>query len=186
MCFYRCGIFVRILPLPESLHREASLCRDGCTTSLRATSVFTMSRREDLSRPGGCLMRSKVPEGPNLGKMLRYVGRPLAVLLAYDIIVAVGYVYGGWRWIASPHIPLAIFGGAIGAILAFRNISSYARWWEARILWGQIANSSRTLAREALSMIAAAQHDEAGRMEVLLLQRRIVFLQIAYVHALRC
>src|SRR5579884_470467 len=62
MCFYRCGIFVRILPLPESLHREASLCRDGCTTSLRATSVFTMSRREDLSRPGGCLMRSKVPE----------------------------------------------------------------------------------------------------------------------------
>ncbi|HZQ55207.1 MAG TPA: bestrophin family ion channel [Bryobacteraceae bacterium] len=127
-----------------------------------------------------------VPEGPNLGKMLRYVGRPLAVLLAYDIIVAVGYVYGGWRWIASPHIPLAIFGGAIGAILAFRNTSSYARWWEARILWGQIANSSRTLAREALSMIAAAQHDEAGRMEVLLLQRRIVFLQIAYVHALRC
>lgn len=127
-----------------------------------------------------------VPEGPNLGRMLRYVGRPLALLLAYDIVVVLGYVYGGWKWIASPHIPLAIFGGAIGAILAFRNTSSYARWWEARILWGQIVNSSRTLGREVLSMITAAKRDEAGPLESLLLQRRIISLQIAYVHALRC
>ena len=55
-----------------------------------------------------------LPKGPNLGKMLHYVGRPLAVLLAYDITVAVGYVSGGWDWIPLPHVPLAIFGGAIG------------------------------------------------------------------------
>ncbi len=43
----------------------------------------------------------------------------------------------------SPEIPLSIFGGVIGVLAGFRNTSAYARWWEARIIWGSIVNNSR-------------------------------------------
>jgi putative membrane protein len=74
----------------------------------------------------------------------------------------------------------------LATVLAFRNTSSYARWWEARGLWGQIVNGSRNLARQALSMIASSNGDEATGLETPRMRRRIVMLQIAYVHALRC
>ncbi len=127
-----------------------------------------------------------VPKRVNLFKLLRYVGTPLALLLAYDMLVGVTYVYAGWTWIALPHIPLSIFGGAIGVIVGFRNNSSYQRWWEARTLWGAIVNYSRTLARQSLTLInAPAGSSETEQAGVRLVQREIVLHQIAYVHALR-
>jgi putative membrane protein len=120
-------------------------------------------------------------------KMLRYVARPLLLLLIFDMIVAAAYVFGGWTFIAMPHIPLTIFGGVIGVIVGFRNSSSYQRWWEARKLWGAIVNNSRTLARQALTFIADSEHEDTfASTEITAVRRRIVLLQMAYVHALRC
>src|SRR5262249_2725450 len=82
-------------------------------------------------------------------------------------------------------VPLSILGGVIGVIAGFRNASAYARWWEARIIWGSIVNSSRNLAREALTMIAAPPGDRNSRQEIGETQREVIVLQIAYVHALR-
>jgi putative membrane protein len=125
-----------------------------------------------------------LPVKANVGSMLRYVARSLAMLFAFDMAVALIYVYGGWTGIAMPHIPLTIFGGVLGVIIGFRNNSSYQRWWEARTLWGHIVNHSRSLARQALSLpIAGDQADCFARREQ---QRQIVLLQIAYVHSLRC
>jgi putative membrane protein len=89
----------------------------------------------------------------------------------------------GWTWVALSHVPLSIFGGAIGVIVGFRNNSSYQRWWEARTVWGSIVNYSRTLGRQALTLIQAGaeEQDKVWRM-----RRNVVFHQIAYVHALRC
>ena len=36
----------------------------------------------------------------------------------------------------------------VGIFLAFRFNEAYARWWEARILWGGVVNNSRTFARQ--------------------------------------
>ena len=72
-----------------------------------------------------------VPKGFRLWSMLRYVGAPLVALLAWDVFVVVGYKVFHWDWIGSRHIPLALYGSAIGVIVGFRNNSSYARWWEA-------------------------------------------------------
>jgi len=36
--------------------------------------------------------------------------------------------------------------------LGFRNNASYDRYWEARKLWGQLLNSSRSLTREAITL----------------------------------
>jgi len=114
-----------------------------------------------------------------------YIGRPLAVLLALDIAVAVGFVIGRWRWLALPDVPLSIFGGVIGVIAGFRNASAYARWWEARIVWGAIVNNSRSFAREVLTMLDAPESGPRSRVELADMKQKLVLFQIAYVHALR-
>jgi putative membrane protein len=124
-----------------------------------------------------------VLQGPKLGPMLHYVGRPLLMLVGYDLAVVASYKVMHWNWVAMPHIPLALFGSAIGIIVAFRNQSSYARWWEARTLWGAIVNNSRSWGRQVTAvMLSAKENDEA---ELKTMQRRLVHHQIAYVHALR-
>jgi ion channel-forming bestrophin family protein len=124
-----------------------------------------------------------VPRSPQIRRMVEYVGRPLLVLFGYDLVVVVAYKVMHWDWVALPHVPLALFGSAIGLILGFRNNSAYDRWWEARKLWGVIVNNSRSWARLAVSTIAS--HDASEAEEVQTMQRRLVYHQIAYVHAVR-
>src|SRR5271156_6474396 len=123
-----------------------------------------------------------VPRGRQLRAMLMYVGKPLLLLVLYDLAVVAAYKVLHWDWVALPHIPLSLFGSAIGIIVAFRNQSSYARWWEARILWGSIVNNSRSWARQVTTGMLSLKADEAVEMKQM--QRRMVYLQIAYVHAL--
>ena len=117
--------------------------------------------------------------------LIRYVGRPLLVLFAFDVAVAAAYVFAGWKWLALPDVPLSIFGGVLSVIVGFRNSSAYARWWEARTIWGGIVNHSRSFAREVLSMVAAAEAGPAAEREVGEMKHRLVLLQVAHVHALR-
>jgi putative membrane protein len=124
-----------------------------------------------------------VPRERQLTTMLVYVGRPLLVLVLYDLAVVVAYQVMHWNWVAMPHIPLALFGSAIGIIVAFRNQSAYARWWEARTLWGALVNNSRSWARQVTTVMMPMNDAEAGELKVM--QRRLVYHQIAYVHALR-
>jgi ion channel-forming bestrophin family protein len=126
------------------------------------------------------------PTGERIRRLLGQVIRPVVVFVLYDTCVAFAFLKLGWNWLSLPHIPLSIFGGALGAIVAFRNTSSYARWWEARTLWGHIVNHSRSLARQVLSIPVPPEYDDLAMSEILCIQRRIITLQIAYVHALRC
>jgi putative membrane protein len=105
------------------------------------------------------------------------------LLAVYDLLVVVAYQVMHWGWVALPHIPLALYGSAIGVILGFRNQSSYARWWEARTLWGTIVNNSRSWARQAIASLRAEDAEDAAERKTML--RRLVYHQIAYVHALR-
>lgn len=126
-----------------------------------------------------------VPRGsrPQVKRLLAYVGRPLLILVLYDLAVVVAYQVRHWQWVALPHIPLALFGSAIGVILGFRNQSAYGRWWEARILWGSVVNNSRSWARQVLTAMLPSKSGEDAELKQT--QRRMVYLQIAYVHALR-
>ncbi|MEK6396853.1 MAG: bestrophin family ion channel, partial [Terriglobus sp.] len=124
-----------------------------------------------------------VPHAPQIRRLLEYVGMPLLVLFLWDGAIVLMYKVLHWDWLALPHIPLALFGSSIGLIVAFRNNSSYGRWWEARTLWGGIVNNSRAWARQVLTAIAPLK--EAEKQEVRTMQVRMVHLQIAWVHALR-
>jgi ion channel-forming bestrophin family protein len=116
-----------------------------------------------------------VPGRPRITQIARYVGRPLALLFVWDVFVTVVYLLkpGGF---AFPSLPLSLFGSALIIYLGFRNATAYARWWEARTLWGAIVNHSRSLAREADLLLANTLKP---------LQRTLTLRQIAYVHALR-
>ena len=78
----------------------------------------------------------------------------------------------------APPLPLTIFGTVLALFLGFRSNSAYARWWEARTLWGAMINASRSLSRAARNFLP----DPDARD----LKREIVKRQIAYVNALRC
>jgi putative membrane protein len=124
-----------------------------------------------------------VPRGPQLGRMLLYVGKPLLRLVLYDLAVVAAYKVMHWDWVALPHIPLALFGSAIGIVVSFRNQSAYARWWEARMLWGAIVNNSRSWGRQVATVLMPVQASDATEVKVM--RRRLIYHQIAYVHALR-
>lgn len=108
------------------------------------------------------------------------VSKKLSYLFLYDVSIALLYVFGGLHFLAMPDLPLGMVGSAIGVFLAFRTSSAYDRWWEARTLWGGLVNYSRSLARQALTLLTS----DDPAME--LTQQRLVRLQIAFVYALRC
>jgi ion channel-forming bestrophin family protein len=124
-----------------------------------------------------------VPRTRQLTAMLAYVGLPLLMLVLYDLAVVVAYKVLHWEWVALPHIPISLFGSAIGIIVAFRNQSAYARWWEARRLWGALVNNSRSWARQVTTVMMPLNDAEAGELKAY--QKRLIYHEIAYVIALR-
>ena len=89
-----------------------------------------------------------VPGRARISQIARYVGRPLALLFVWDVIVTAVYLSTPGT-LSLPTLPMSLFGSALIIYLGFRNTTAYARWWEARTLWGAIVNHSRSLAREA-------------------------------------
>lgn len=92
----------------------------------------------------------------------------------------------GITTIGLPFSVAAILGSALAIFIAFRNNSSYGRWWEARTLWGGIVNSSRVLARLIITFTDSHAHQanyDAGSAAQF--KKEAVHLVIAWVHALR-
>lgn len=110
-------------------------------------------------------------------RVLRAVGPSLAALFAYDVAVTLLYVAFGQHWVGVDDLPLGLLGSALAIIVGLRNNGAYARWWEARTLWGSAVNNSRSLARGALSMLRG---EGSGAFA-----SALVHVQIAWAHALR-
>jgi putative membrane protein len=92
----------------------------------------------------------------------------------------------GFMDIALPFSIAAILGSALAIFVAFRNQSSYGRWWEARTIWGGIVNNSRIFARQII-----ANTDNAVAIGKITLEaadvykKEMVYRQVAFAHALR-
>ncbi|MFT9100292.1 MAG: bestrophin family ion channel [Zymomonas mobilis subsp. pomaceae] len=106
-----------------------------------------------------------------------YVGPSLLILLAWDILITALYLYDPeWAlWMDVPTAPTTILGSALILFIGFSTNSAYARWWDARGLWGLMNNNSRNFAREVEMIIKDDQQ-----------KKNLVYRHIAYVHALRC
>jgi putative membrane protein len=109
---------------------------------------------------------------------LREVWRPLVGLFLLDTLVTVAYVGLGWTWIVPAGLPLPLLGTGLAVFLGVRNNTAYARWWEARTLWGAVLNNSRSYARTLTFLMVPT--------EAAPLRHTLVHHQIAWAHALRC
>ena len=86
--------------------------------------------------------------------------------------------------IAYPPLPAvlpAILGTSISLLLAFKLNQSYDRWWEARKIWGEINNDSRSLILEIKGFISDTSLREN---QTQLLLRQMSFRQIGWCYCL--
>jgi putative membrane protein len=118
-------------------------------------------------------------------KVIQYVKTELA----FAVIITVAVFVLHKENITAVTLPFsisAILGSALAIFIAFRNNSSYSRWWEARTLWGGIINSSRVLARLVITFTDSHSHQqnyEKERSEQF--KKETIYKVIAWVHALR-
>jgi putative membrane protein len=83
-------------------------------------------------------------------------------------------------------IPFTLTGVALSIFLGFRNNAAYERWWEGRKLWGALVNTSRTFARQAVTLISPPRDASPELVaEVEALERDLVHRAIAFVHTMR-
>lgn len=71
-------------------------------------------------------------------------------------------------------VPFSLIGLTLAIFLGFRNSTSYARYWEARTLWGVLLNDSRSLVRQALTLVDDPSH-----------ARGLAMYMAAFVHSVR-
>jgi putative membrane protein len=106
------------------------------------------------------------------------------IFAVVGIVIAVE-IANDYMRLDRPTFSLAAVGlivTALSIFLVFRINESYARWWEARMLWGELVNASRSFARQATTLIREREDEHS---EVLELRRDLVYRQIAFVNALR-
>jgi putative membrane protein len=90
------------------------------------------------------------------GSVLPKLLPQLLLLLAWSLAIV---IFKDTIFQYSLHLnpaPFTLFGIALALFLGFRNNASYDRFWEGRKLWGSLVNTSRALARQALTLPDAA------------------------------
>lgn len=118
-------------------------------------------------------------------KVIQYVKTELTFAIIMAVTVFLLHKQGVTA-ITLPFSISAILGSALAIFIAFRNNSSYSRWWEARTLWGGIINSSRVLVRLIITFTDSHAHQqnyEKDRSEKFKVE--LVYKVIAWVHSLR-
>jgi putative membrane protein len=110
------------------------------------------------------------------GSVLPQILPRLLVLLALSVAVV---LYHGQ--LLSYKVPLnaapfTLFGVALAIFLGFYNNASYDRFWEGRKLWGALLNTTRSLARQALTLGPPQEPESA---------KDFIRLLIAFTYALK-
>ena len=79
-------------------------------------------------------------------------------------------------------VSVAVLGGLSAAMplfIAFFMAQAYDRWWEARKIWGNFVNDSRSFGRMAMTLFGPAEGDVPA------IQQRLVHRHIAYLYAVK-
>ncbi len=104
------------------------------------------------------------------------------------LVAVVIYLLHQWKIIeiALPFSIAGILGSALAIFIAFRNQSSYARWWEARTIWGGIINNSRIFARQIIANVDnAVSIGKVSYTDADAYKKEMIDRQIAFAHCLR-
>jgi len=90
-----------------------------------------------------------------LGRVTTY-----SLLMSVYSLLAVAKQYSRFADYADfPAGVYASLGAIVSILLVFRTNSAYAKWWEARTLWGSLINASRNLALKVRHFVPAPEID---------------------------
>lgn len=116
--------------------------------------------------------RRHLPEGFAFIRVLHSLGWPVFFYLAVSFLVC---SYAQWAENAGApkifthenttrsqryYIALLLTSFAVGLLIVFRTNSSYARWWEARIVWGGMLGITRNIMRQCIAWFPEEEHDK--------------------------
>jgi putative membrane protein len=104
------------------------------------------------------LLNKRIPAG--------YILRKIRTEIVVVTVIGIAAYYLTQAFAKEiPDMPITIpafLGTAISVILSFKLNQSYDRWWEARKIWGNIVNESRTLILQLQAFLPKG-NDEAIR-----------------------
>ncbi|KAL0043408.1 hypothetical protein WJX79_003790 [Trebouxia sp. C0005] len=94
-------------------------------------------------------------------RIVRGLLRPLLIVTAVSSVVAMyeTLLESGFLGLGAPSLsieataPFSLTSFALSLLLVFRTNTSYARWQEARSIWGGVTNRSRDIFRQALTFV---------------------------------
>ncbi|GAB4357512.1 MAG: bestrophin family ion channel [Methylohalobius crimeensis] len=110
--------------------------------------------------------------------------RILTVMVIAIIVTYLEMRYGLQKYTLTT-TPFVLIGVALGIFLGFRNNAAYDRFWEGRKLWGALVNTTRSLARQAYSLIDGPQDDAELQRFREMFVRRVIAFAYALRHHLR-
>ena len=108
------------------------------------------------------------------GSVLAAIAPQLGATTAFALAVTLahGRIFE-WK-VPLTFVPFSLIGVTLAIFLGFRNNTAYARYWEARMLWGLVMFESRNLARQAVTQVDRRD-----------LAPLFVYRLAAFAHALR-
>ncbi|MGH0034732.1 MAG: bestrophin family protein [Myxococcota bacterium] len=121
----------------------------------------------------------------HLVRLLKPEIRPVLAVAVILVLVELGNDRLGTSRPAFSFAAVGFLVTALSIFLVFRVNEAYARWWEARTLWGRLVNASRGFARQATTLLHAPSQGGDAPDKVDALQRELVHRQIAFAFALR-
>lgn len=102
------------------------------------------------------LLKKRIP--------ITYIINKVKFELLYVLVIGLVVYYITTRFSSIiPEMPLGIpafLGTAISVILSFKLNQSYDRWWEARKVWGNIVNDSRSFVLQLQSFVRKGGYED--------------------------
>jgi hypothetical protein len=100
------------------------------------------------------------------GSILPTIAPRLLMIASLATVIAAIHHFRPALFGEVPVAPFTLLGLSLSLFLGFRNNACYDRWWEARKLWGQLINDSRSLCAKvaALPHLSSAARPEIGRL----------------------
>ncbi|MFB3390212.1 bestrophin family protein [Flavobacterium sp. LAR06] len=92
---------------------------------------------------------------------LKHIWIDILLIIIYASIITTIDLFTYLQMITIPLSVTTVTGTIVALLLAFRTAQSYDRWWEARKVWGEIVNDSRTLIRQVKQFLPDQGSDDS-------------------------
>ncbi|MDU9005304.1 bestrophin family protein [Sedimentitalea todarodis] len=114
--------------------------------------------------------------GLRFKKVLTGSWRFLLLVASWELLVVYLDEIRGFEFIGLPIPLVTTVGIAVSLYLGFKNTSCFARWWQARTIWGQIVNSSRDWGNAVANLMPSDSMTVDPDIKTRLIERHIAWV----------